>query len=357
MIHRALSLHRMASAGSEAGSHHFFGAQDDHDGEGEGSYQDREGGGEKKQQEEAGAGAGIVPASPPVTPVTPAMPGTGRFAADEEGGKEGGIQSLDSPRLEALEKGVDGAARGGAPNLHLEATEYAARTSALHRLGVEVWVLLHDGPFLRLTLAMGCGVGLFNSFLTLMAQVVAPCGYDSGAAGIFGAILIVSGLVGAVVAGVVLEKCQAHTTIIRCWAVGCMAATVLFVLLLRRDMQVPLAVSFGILGFAILPLLPLTFEVAAEHTYPIPEDSSAAVLMSSGQIFGMIFIFSQQALLQLQDRCVMFPPICIFLIVAFAVGLAFMMSFEAEPRRSKFDRKQGTLLKGKEAEGLLGVGT
>jgi len=153
-------------------------------------------------------------------------------------------------------------------------------------------VLLHDGPFLRLTMAMGCGVGIFNSFLTLMAQVVAPCGYDSDDAGIFGAILIVAGLVGAVLAGFLLESCKAHTTIIRCWSIGVMGATILFVFMLQRNLKVPLAVAFGVLGFSVLPLLPLTFEVAAEHTYPIPEDSSAAVLMSAGQLYGIAFTFT-----------------------------------------------------------------
>jgi len=40
-----------------------------------------------------------------------------------------------------------------------------------------------------------------------------------------------------------------------------------------------MSAAFGILGFCMLGILPISMECAAECTYPIPENSSTGLLM------------------------------------------------------------------------------
>ena len=70
-------------------------------------------------------------------------------------------------------------------------------------------------PFLLLTLAFGCGVGIFTAMTTLMAQIVASQGYDDNDAGAFSGILVGVGLIGGGVTGIILDRTHAFLPIIR----------------------------------------------------------------------------------------------------------------------------------------------
>jgi len=65
--------------------------------------------------------------------------------------------------------------------------------------------LLQNGNFLILCGAFGFGLGLVNSILTLIEQLVKPIGYDSDQAGIFGSVFLGFGLAGAILMGILLE--------------------------------------------------------------------------------------------------------------------------------------------------------
>lgn len=52
------------------------------------------------------------------------------------------------------------------------------------------------------------------------------------------------------------------------------------------------AVACFIMGFAALPLLPLSFDLACELTFPIGEALTTGLLMTGGQIVGAIEVFN-----------------------------------------------------------------
>ena len=49
------------------------------------------------------------------------------------------------------------------------------------------------------------------------------------------------------------------------------------------------ATSF-FMGFVLVPILPIGFELGVEITYPVDESYSAGMLMSIGQIIGFVFV-------------------------------------------------------------------
>jgi hypothetical protein len=53
-------------------------------------------------------------------------------------------------------------------------------------------------------------------------------------------------------------------------------------LVLRPGQSTGVAIAFGVLGFAMMPLLPVSFESAVECTYPVNEETSSGMLMLAG---------------------------------------------------------------------------
>lgn len=69
------------------------------------------------------------------------------------------------------------------------------------RLKREYNLLMSNSNYVILLISFSLGLGLFNTFLTLIYQIIEPWGYSNNAAGTFGAVLIVCGLLGAASAG------------------------------------------------------------------------------------------------------------------------------------------------------------
>lgn len=96
--------------------------------------------------------------------------------------------------------------------------------------------------------------------------------------GTFGAVFIVCGLIGAGIAGKLMERTHAYRTILKAGVGLCVCTTIFLVAMLSSHNYWPLLIAFGLLGLSILPLLPVMMENCAECTYPVPEDLSMGIL-------------------------------------------------------------------------------
>jgi MFS family permease len=133
------------------------------------------------------------------------------------------------------------------------------------------------------------GLGVFNAITTWIEQMIAPRGFNIVQAGTLGAVLMVSGIVGCFIVPPLSDKYRKRKLfIIICiifsapGLIGLTYANSYWLLLL----------SGGVLGFFLLSAAPVIFQYAAEVSYPSPEATSQGVLMLSGQIAGIIFIFA-----------------------------------------------------------------
>ncbi len=133
------------------------------------------------------------------------------------------------------------------------------------------------------------GLGMFNAVTTWIEQILQPRGFTSEQAGITGASMMVGGIFGAVI----LPLLSDHFKKRKVFLTLCMAFVVpgLAGLTLAKDFTVLLVSSF-ILGFFMMSAGPIGFQYAAEISYPAPESSSQGLLLVSGQISGITFIFA-----------------------------------------------------------------
>ena len=166
----------------------------------------------------------------------------------------------------------------------------------------EIRDLFCDWNYLLLFITLSIAVGLFNVIVTLPFQLIQPFGYSNDDAGLFGTLFGVGGLIGAALGCWVLKRYKRYKLTVKVYIYLCLISVLIFVCMLRPDNYSPLLISFVLMGFAILPLLPILMETCAECSYPISEDVSAGCILVGASYTGVAFIFGLQVLIDL-------PPI------------------------------------------------
>lgn len=226
------------------------------------------------------------------------------------------------------------AASAGTESIDIEA---ASASAAIWRMMADFRILLTNPNYLRLLIAFGIGVGLFNALLTLLAQVLSPCGYESTDAGIAGGALLGAGLVAAIIMGLILEKTKAYVPLLKAGIVFSLTGTVFMLLALRPGNAAMSIASWAVMGFALLPLLPVSLENASECTYPIPEDSSSGLLLLAGQMFGVGFIFLLGHLVSVppsSDCSSVVTPLAGVILGSILLAAAVLLTFKKDYRRA-----------------------
>jgi len=161
------------------------------------------------------------------------------------------------------------------------------RQSALSILSRHSKELMENKHFCLLLAAFSIGLAVFNGLLTVIDQWLSPFGYSEGQSGIAGGTLILSGLVGAAAAGVLLDSYHCYRSLLKGCFVCAFFALIFMCAMLREDNYPLLLFSFAAMGFFTLPILPGIIENAVECTHPVPEESSSGLLFGCGNVLGI----------------------------------------------------------------------
>lgn len=170
-------------------------------------------------------------------------------------------------------------------------------SSPVQQAWADCRVLLTDWNYMTLWLAFSLLLGIFNSLLTLVNQVVKPWGYSNNDASYAGMALIIAGLLGAVVCSVVMERTKAYLTIVRCGFFACFFSTIVLISMLKPENLAGLLLGWALVGFCLLPMLPACFELIAEITYPITSDISVGLLLVGGNVLGIPLVYVLESLI------------------------------------------------------------
>jgi MFS transporter, FLVCR family, MFS-domain-containing protein 7 len=171
----------------------------------------------------------------------------------------------------------------------------------------QIGKLLKSKDFFILTMSFGLSLGLFNGLTTLIEQIFCTRGYTDDDAGYFGGAMIVSGIVGSVISGLILDKTKRFEELAKiCFAMSALSNIFLVCIQLydndKSTIYYLLMLSFVITGFFGLPLLPICMEMSIECVYPIPEATSTGLLFIAGQVFGIIMIICYPKLAKIVDK-------------------------------------------------------
>ena len=135
-------------------------------------------------------------------------------------------------------------------------------------------------------------LGAWNALMTWVEQIIAPRGFNSVQAGTVGATMMVAGIAGCFLIPPLSERFRTRK--------------VFFILsilsLLVALLGLAFATSFWVLlasavcyGFFNMGGSSVTYQYAAELSYPAPEATSQGLLIWAGQISGVIFIYGLDA--------------------------------------------------------------
>lgn len=141
--------------------------------------------------------------------------------------------------------------------------------------------------FLLLMVLFFMGMGAFNAISTWIENIVAPRGFEPTDAGLIGGMMIVGGIMGSVILTGLSDKYQQR----KIFLTIAMGSTSVLVLGLTFGTEIiALVIISFLLGFFLLPALPIGLQYAVERTAPVPEATSNGFLMLMGQIGGIILI-------------------------------------------------------------------
>lgn len=165
------------------------------------------------------------------------------------------------------------------------------------RPGDPAYMTLHERlDFTINTLLFGVLVGAANALSILSAQYFEPEGYSDAISGLFGATLLLSGVIASVVTAPLFDRVLTHHLGITLKILVPIAAGAWLSLIwaVKPNNTGGLFAIMVIIGICSLIMLPVGLELGAEVTRNA--DGSAAILWCVGNAFGIVFIIAEGAL-------------------------------------------------------------
>ncbi|CAG9325767.1 unnamed protein product [Blepharisma stoltei] len=149
-------------------------------------------------------------------------------------------------------------------------------------------ILLKNKNYLLLLIYFSAGIGTQNTLATIIELIGKPYGFSSAAVSLFAALSITFGLIGDAIASKIVTKMLKFKLF--CLIIGCLSiiAFGIFTLTLPIGSIAITAISICLVGFLLMPMLPISYELGCELTFPIGEAMAGGLLNCGGTIFGIL---------------------------------------------------------------------
>ena len=184
--------------------------------------------------------------------------------------------------------------------------------------------LFKNKQFVILTIGFLILLGIFNTVLTLILQIVSPRGHGEDFAGTLGGLILVGGIIGSIVFSGLSDKLKKRKILI----VIALTISVVSMYIMSFASDATMLSVFGFFfGFGILGAAPVALEYAVDITKPVPEASSNGMLMMFGQVGGIVFILGLPLLIATGAD---FFPALIVMAILFTITLILFVLFIKE---------------------------
>jgi MFS transporter, FLVCR family, MFS-domain-containing protein 7 len=185
--------------------------------------------------------------------------------------------------------------------------------------------LLLNRNFVLVLILSFISMGLFNTLVTKIEPIFSPRGISATQAGIIGAVLVISGIAGAVILPLISDKTQRRLPffIIGVTLLGILCAGLTYFTALTL-----LILTGAMLGFVIMGLAPILFQHGAEVAYPVQEGASFGLIMLMGQVSGILFIYFFE-IIQNSTHSIELPMIFLMILAALQIPVAISMKDSA----------------------------
>lgn len=152
----------------------------------------------------------------------------------------------------------------------------------------EMISLFKNRNYMLLTLNACCLYANTSTLSAIVSALTKPYGFKGTDNALFAVVFIVTGLVGTVFAGIMLDKYRKYKISIILIAIVAMIAYGLTYLTLPTGVAGYFAANLGLVGFGTLPVIPVCFAFAVELTYPIQEAMSNGMMVLPSKIYASL---------------------------------------------------------------------
>ena len=156
------------------------------------------------------------------------------------------------------------------------------------------------------------GLGMFNAVTTWIEQILSPRGINSEDAGLIGGMMMIGGVIGAIILPLLSDKLRKRKPFLIITMIGIVPG---LIGLTFTNAYWMLLISGFVLGFFIMSAGPIGFQYGAEVSYPAPESTSQGLIILSGQISGIMFIFGMDKF-RTEGTGSMTPFMIVFIVLA-----------------------------------------
>ena len=140
-----------------------------------------------------------------------------------------------------------------------------------------------------------------NALATVLGEVATVYGFSSEQSSLFGVIIISGAVCGSIVYGMVLEKFKTYKLILRIICVASALATLALVFVIRLGNAAFISIIFFFVGFNLISVAVVCFDLGVEQLYPLGESFSPTILNLSDAIGTLILISVCTAFLEDAD--------------------------------------------------------
>lgn len=183
------------------------------------------------------------------------------------------------------------------------------------------------------------GVGIFSGLIQWTESILSTRGVNSFNAGLVGAALLVSGIVGMIAVSYIADKYSMLKRFVTINTI--VSAAFLFVFCFQAEFAV-YALSAMVVGFFLLSLAPVGLQISLETVGEARSGSAASVVWLASQVGALILIVAMAALSPLSFTIGSFvsPPWFVSVLLTSLLSLAaFGLSFFIQDTRTKDTQK------------------
>ncbi|XP_035872520.1 feline leukemia virus subgroup C receptor-related protein 2-like [Phyllostomus discolor] len=221
------------------------------------------------------------------------------------------------------------------PPNRAQSLSYALASHDASYLSSIAW-LFKNLNFILLVITYGLNAGAFYALSTLLNRmaILHYLGEEVNA-GRIGLTIIISGMLGAVISGIWLDRLKTYKETVLVVYIMTLVGMVVYTMTLNLGHLWIVFITAGTMGFFMTGHLPLGFEFAVELTYPESEGMSSGLLNMSAQVFGIIFTISQGQIISNYGTMHGNIFLCVFL----TLGTALIAFIKADLQRQRENKE------------------
>lgn len=164
--------------------------------------------------------------------------------------------------------------------------------------------MVKDKKFMSLAFAFGLVNGVFNVVGSILDDILDPYGFHTSDVSLFGTVLMIVGLAFAVICGLYIEKTQNYRNVFWfCGLIGLFTSIALpLALKLLPDANKYYWLYFFLIimqGVLFIPIQPISIDYGIDAMFPVGEAQITGIMLSLGQIFGIVFVEVAQQIFDL----------------------------------------------------------